>query len=102
MEKRHGTESGKIKELKEKIVPLLKQYGVRKAGVFGSVARGEAKKGSDIDILVKLKPGTSLLDVIRLEGEIEKRVKRKAELVTYNSVHPLLRERILREEVRVL
>ena len=88
LKKRHGIESrgnavkggGEIKKLKKKIVPLLKQYGVRKAGIFGSYARGEAKKGSDIDILVKLKPGTSLLDVIRIEGEIDKRTKRKAEL----------------------
>ena len=41
-------------EIKRKAVPLLKKYGVVRAGIFGSYARGEQKKRSDIDILVKI------------------------------------------------
>lgn len=91
-----------LSRLKRVIVPILKKQGVTRAGVFGSYARGEQKKRSDIDILVKLKSGTSLLDVIKLESEIERKTRIKAELVTYKSVHPLLKDRIMKEEVRIL
>ena len=47
----------KIKRMQPLIVKTLKANGVKKAGIFGSYARGESKKGSDIDILVQLKIG---------------------------------------------
>lgn len=50
----------------------MSRRGVTKAALFGSVARGEAKKRSDIDILIKLKKGKSLLDLVRLQFELEK------------------------------
>lgn len=91
-----------IKKLKKIIVPVLKRYDVSKAGIFGSFARGEAKKTSDIDILIEFKGRKSLLDLAGLEIELEKTLKRKVDTITYNSIHPLLRERILKEEVEIL
>lgn len=85
-----------IKKLKKIIVPVLKRYDVSKAGIFGSFARGEAKKTSDIDILIEFKGRKSLLDLAGLEIELEKTLKRKVDTITYNSIHPLLRERILK------
>ncbi len=87
-----------IKELKVKIVPVLKKYGVVRAGLFGSVARGEVKKRSDIDILVEFEKGKSLLDLAGLKIELEEILKREVDIVTYNSLHPLLKEIILKEE----
>ena len=84
------------------IVPILKKNGVVKAGIFGSFARGEEKKRSDIDILIKFKGRKSLFDVCHLENELEDEVGRKIELITYRSIHPLLKERILNEEIRIL
>ncbi len=91
-----------IKKLKKIIVPVLKRYDVSKAGIFGSFARGEAKKTSDIDILIEFKGRKSLLDLAGLEIELEKTLKRKVDTITYNSIHPLLRERILKEEVEII
>ncbi len=54
------------------IAPILKSNDVLKAGIFGSYARGEQKKSSDIDILIKFKEGKSLLDLARLELILEK------------------------------
>ena len=89
-------------EIKKIIVPVLKQNNVVKAGIFGSFARGEAKKKSDIDILIKFKGRKSLFDLAGLEIELEGKTGKKVDLLTYNSIHPLLKERILKEEVHIL
>ena len=89
-------------EIKKIIVPVLKRNNVVKAGIFGSFARGEAKKKSDIDILIKFKGRKSLFDLAGLEIELEGKTGKKVDLLTYNSIHPLLKERILKEEVHIL
>ena len=90
-----------VKELKLKIHPILKKHGVIRSSVFGSFARGENKAESDIDILVKLKDGKTLIDLISLESDLEKVTNWKVDLLTYNSINPLLREQILKDEVLI-
>lgn len=90
-----------IAKLKKDIVPILKKNGVVRAGIFGSFARGEAKKKSDIDILIKFKGRKSLLDLVGVKLEIEDKTNRKADVLTYRSIHPLLKDIILKEEVRI-
>jgi len=87
------------KNLKKKIVPILKRQDVIKAAVFGSYARGEAKKNSDIDLLVKFKGPKGLLDVVGLEFELEDKVGKKFDLVEYQCVHPRMKKSILEDEV---
>lgn len=89
-------------KIKRRIIPLLKRKGVVKAALFGSYARGEHKKSSDIDILIKFRKGKSLFDLARLEIELENKLGKKVDLLTYDSIHPLLKERIKKEEVRIL
>ena len=92
-----------IEEIKQKVVPILKRHGVTKAGIFGSLIRGEAEKKSDLDILVEIsKSDVSLLDFIGLKIELEEALGKKVDLVEYTAIKPLLRERILREEVTIL
>jgi predicted nucleotidyltransferase len=91
-----------IEELKNKIIPVLKQHDVTHAAIFGSFARGEEKENSDLDIMVELKRGKSLLDLVSLKLELEETLKRKADVVTYNALHPDIRERILKEQVTVI
>ncbi len=92
-----------LKRIKKIIIPILKKNGVVKAGIFGSYARGEAKKRSDVDILIQVrKKKFSLFDLVGLEQKLEQQVGRKVDLLTYRSLHPLLKERILKEEVRIL
>lgn len=81
-----------------KISPIFKRQGVTKAAVFGSFAKGNIKRTSDIDILVKFKKSKSLLDLVRLKFKLEKKLGRKVDLLTYNSIHPLLRKIILKEQ----
>lgn len=90
-----------IRRLQKKIIPILKKNNVVKAGLFGSFARGEAKKKSDIDILIQPPKGIGF-GFAGIELELEKKLKKKVDLLTYNSIHPLLKSRILKEEVKIL
>lgn len=91
-----------IEGLKKKILPILKFHGVKKAGLFGSVVRGELSEESDIDILVEIDDDTSLLDFMGLKLEIEETVGRKIDLIEYSEIKPLLKDNILKEEVAIL
>lgn len=83
-------------------MPVLKKHGVVRAGLFGSIVRGETKRGSDIDILIEFKGRKSLLDLVGLKLDLEKKLGRKVDVVEYPAIHPLLKERVSKEEVRVL
>lgn len=92
-----------IEEIKEKIIPILKEHKVIKAGIFGSYARGEQRKKSDVDILVEIDDnGMGLLGFIKLKMLIEKTIKKKIDLVEYETIRKELKENILQEEIPIL
>jgi predicted nucleotidyltransferase len=88
-----------INDIKIAIADTLHKYGVTRAALFGSIVKGEETKDSDIDILVEFEPGRSLLDLAGLKAELERILNRKVDVVTYRSLHPLLRDQILTEQV---
>jgi len=92
----------KIEKIIEKIIPILKRNKVKKAGIFGSYARGEEHNKSDIDILIELSDNVSLLDLINMKMVIEKSLKKKVYLIEYSCIHPLIKKRVLKEEIRIL
>lgn len=93
-----------INSIKKKIVPILKKNGIKKAGIFGSYARGEAKKSSDIDILIQIKKGKkfSLFDMGGLKVDLEEKIGKKVDLIEYPMIHPKLKNQILKEEIKIL
>jgi len=91
-----------LEGLKNKIIPILERYEVKRAAFFGSFVRGEQKKESDIDLLVEFKGEKSLLDLAGLKIELEDALHRKVDVLTYKSLHPLLKERILKEQKVIL
>ena len=91
-----------IQNIKQKICPVLKEYGVVKAGIFGSYAIGKTHKQSDIDLLVEIKQKSGLIEFIKLKLELEKKTGKKVDLVEYKSIKPLLRKKILEQEVSLL
>ncbi len=90
-----------VQIIKKQIVPLLKQRGVVKAAIFGSFATGNAKKNSDIDLLVKFKKKITLLDLSSLKLKLEEKTERKVDLLTYNSINPRLKNIILKEQKQI-
>lgn len=86
-------------EIKQKVGVILRQAGVSRAAVFGSFARGEANKESDIDLLVEFAGQKTLLDLVALKTRLEQAVGIKVDLITYQSLSPLLRDSILREQI---
>ena len=91
-----------IKRIKRKILPILQRYGVKRVGLFGSCVQDRMREDSDIDILVEIEKDISLLDFVGLKLEIEEALNRKVDLVEYNTIKPLLRERILNEQEIIL
>ena len=86
-----------VKEVKQKITPVLKEFGVEYAGVFGSVARGQATEKSDVDLLVRLSQGTGMFAYMRLLNSLEEALHRKVDLVTENGLNKFVRPHALRE-----
>ncbi|MEM3381890.1 MAG: nucleotidyltransferase family protein [Candidatus Bathyarchaeia archaeon] len=76
-------------------MPILKSYDVKRAAFFGSIVKGELEEKSDIDILVEFEGEKSLFDLVGLKIELEELLGRKVDVLTYNSLHPLLKDKIL-------
>ena len=103
LSKRKTAANKEIEKVKSKIVGILKKNKVKRAGIFGSYSRGEQKKNSDIDIVVDIEDESmSLLGFIALIRLLEEALKRKVDLVEYSSIKRRLKERILKEEVRII
>lgn len=91
-----------INEIKRKVKPILKAEGVIRAALFGSVVRRETTKESDVDMLVEVPRGTGLFTFIDLQHKLQDALGKKVDLVTYKSIHPLLKNSILKEQVPIL
>ena len=91
-----------LSEIKEKATPILKSAGATRAAIFGSYARGEETPESDIDILVDLPRGLSLLDVVGLKFELEDILGKKVDLVEYDAIKPIIRNSILASQLQIL
>lgn len=89
-----------IQKLKKIIVPVLKRHKVKKAGIFGSYATGEQTEESDVDIVVEY--NGSLLDFVGIELELKKKLRKKVDLISYKGIHPMLKKRILSEQVKII
>ena len=92
-----------IEKIKSKIIPILKNNKVNKAGIFGSYSRGEQRKDSDVDLVVNIDDKTmSLIGFIRLIRLLEEALNKKVDLVEYSAIKPLIKENILKEEIKII
>ncbi len=99
--KRRSRKEPDLEFLKRQIVGILRKHHITKAGIFGSYARGEAKKKSDIDIIIQPRKGMGF-EFFGLQMELEEKLGKKVDLVTYKYIHPLIKEDVLNEEVRII
>jgi uncharacterized protein len=80
---------------RQDILRIAAKHGARNIRVFGSAARGDDRLGSDLDLLVEMESGRSLLDLVALGQELENLLHRKVDVVTDTSVHPAIRPHVL-------
>ena len=91
-----------LEEIKGKAVPILRRARIKRAGVFGSVARGDENVESDVDFLYEAESPFGLFKLAELRDELEMALGREVDLVSYNYIHPRLRERILKDVIEIL
>jgi predicted nucleotidyltransferase len=80
-----------LRNHKQDILSLAQQYGAMNVRVFGSVARGDTHESSDIDLLIDVKQGTSLMDFVRLKLSLEDLLGQDVDLVEASAVKPRLK-----------
>jgi len=80
-----------VDEVKQKTGPILERHGVAYAGVFGSVARGEDRPHSDVDILVRLGRPIGMVEYMDLIHSLEEILQKKVDLVTEQSLNKHVR-----------
>jgi predicted nucleotidyltransferase len=87
----------KLRRERDQILSLAVKHGARNVRVFGSVARGEERPDSDVDFLVEMAPGRSLLDVGGLQMDLQERLGQRVDVVTRKGLKRRLMPRVLRE-----
>jgi predicted nucleotidyltransferase len=88
-----------LRSRRAEILDIARKHGARNVRIFGSVARGDAGPESDVDILVELEPGRSLLDHAALMLDLSDLLGCKVDVVTDRGIRPRIRDRVLREAV---
>jgi len=90
-------------EIKNIILSQLKEFEPLKIGIFGSFARGDNKKGSDIDILVEFKESPTLLTLIKLENDLSEILGIKVDLITTGAIkNKRIKRSIKRDLIKIL
>lgn len=90
-----------LKEKREEILRIAARHGARNIRVFGSVVRGEADERSDIDLLIELESGRSLMEHAALVIELEDLLKCKVDVAVESGLKERVREHVLNEAVPV-
>jgi uncharacterized protein len=90
-----------LQDKRDEILRIAAAHGAQNVRVFGSVSRGEAGAKSDVDLLVKLEPGRSLLDLIAIKQDLEDLLGREVNVVTEDAVSTYIREQVLKEAVNL-
>lgn len=90
-----------VRAHRREILALARKHGASEVSLFGSVARGEAREGSDVDFLVTFAPERSLLDHIAFQQDLEDLLGVKVDVVSRNGLSPYIRDAVLREATPV-
>lgn len=91
-----------LEQYQQIIVPVLKKYMIKRAAIFGSFAKNESHRYSDVDILIEPEKGFTLFKFLQLEGEISELIKRKVDLVEFSAIKPSIRTEVLASAINIL
>jgi len=88
----------RLSNIQKTAIPILLSFGIRKAALFGSTARNETTKDSDIDLLVQLGKKMSLFEFIDMKLKLQEALHTKIDIVQYDKIKPSLKSFILQNE----
>lgn len=86
-----------ILELQKKIIPFAKKNKITYVALFGSFARGEQTKKSDVDLVVRFSKPIGLFDFVGIKMDLEKKLKRKVDLVTEKSINKHVKKFVMKD-----
>ena len=81
------------------IISIAERNGGRKVRVFGSSVRGDSRKDSDVDFLLEIEPGRTLLDILAIKQDLEDFLQTDVDVVTEEAISPYFRDEIIRDAV---
>ncbi len=93
------TPSELLASKRQEILQIAAKHGATNVRIFGSVARGEARPDSDIDVLVEFEPGRTLLDRIGMIQDLEDLLGRKVDVVAEQALHRYIRQQVIQQAV---
>jgi predicted nucleotidyltransferase len=88
-----------LRSRRDEIFKIAALHGAKDLRIFGSVARGETTQSSDLDVLIRLEPGRSLLDLIGIKQDLEDLLGCSVDVVTEDAVSPHIRDQVLKDAV---
>ena len=90
-----------VAEIKKRAEPVLRSFGIKRAAVFGSGARGEDRPDSDVDLLIAFGKPTGMIEYMRFLYEMERILQKKVDVVTEKSVNKFVRPHVERDLVTI-
>lgn len=91
-----------IEQYKTLILPVLNRYLIKRAAIFGSIAKGTMSTNSDLDLLIEPEHDFTIFKMLRLEEEISSVLNRKVDLVEYSALKPSIRTEVLATAIPIL
>ena len=91
-----------LEQYQQLILPVLKRYFIKRAAIFGSLAKGSMDSDSDVDLLIEPAKGFTIFKLLKLEEEISEVIKRKVDLVEYSALKPSIRKEVLSSAIPIL
>ena len=91
-----------LEKYRQLILPLLKRYFIKRAAIFGSVAKGNTNDKSDVDFLIEPGKRFTIFKMLKLEEEISELLHRKVDLVEYSAIKPSNRDEVLLSAITIL
>lgn len=91
-----------LEEYQQLMVPVLKRYFIKRAAIFGSLAKGDMTDDSDVDLLIEAESGFTLFNMLNLEQEISDLIHRKVDLVEYGALKASIKNEVLQTAIQIL
>ncbi|WDF55342.1 nucleotidyltransferase family protein [Mucilaginibacter sp. KACC 22063] len=91
-----------LQQYKDIIVPVLKRFDIKRAAIFGSVAKGSETLESDIDLLIEPSEGFTLFSMLQLESEISRQTNRKVDIVEFQALKTSIRNEVMQSAISIL